>query len=177
MWIAAASLAGRSVGAQLRILALLQRARAFGRAPKQQQTSHCRRRTVHACQTTTNSISPGHIGNVTWYAELSELPLQVSLVGHSAGAQLCTMALLQRAKALSRRSQRGITQTNAEEEVQMPARLIGASFQAGRGMQICTLMTEITCCTMLFSSKASAEYLSNSKRGGAEEEVQLPARM
>ena len=64
--------------------------------------------------------------------------MQISLVGHSAGAQLCTMALLHRAKALGKQQQQAGSRqvkpaihdahTDAsahKEDLRMPARLIG----------------------------------------------------
>ena len=59
------------------------------------------------------------------YITACSLLVQVSLVGHSAGAQMCTMALLNRAKALSRASQPGSQNMHEAEEERMPAKLIG----------------------------------------------------
>ena len=66
-----------------------------------------------------------------------ELPVQISLIGHSAGGQMCAMALLHRAKALSKhRKHEGKASgqetglTPAEER--MPARFIGEVLRAGR---------------------------------------------
>ncbi|DBB12228.1 TPA: hypothetical protein ACH3X3_006332 [Trebouxia sp. C0006] len=57
-------------------------------------------------------------------------PNQVSLLGHSAGGQMCAMALLHRAKALSKRTKlerrsNGHQQELAPAQDRMPARFIG----------------------------------------------------
>jgi len=59
------------------------------------------------------------------------LPVQVSLLGHSAGGQICAMALLHRAKALSKhtkleRRSNGHQQDLAPAQERMPARFIGS---------------------------------------------------
>lgn len=71
---------------------------------------------------------------------LYTLVMQVSFVGHSAGAQLCTMALLHRAKAYSQQQQKAEShqkqgepviidaqsdRSARNEDLRMPARLIG----------------------------------------------------
>ena len=57
--------------------------------------------------------------------------VQVSLLGHSAGGQMCAMALLHRAKALSKRTKlarrsNGHQQELAPAQDRMPARFIGS---------------------------------------------------
>jgi len=59
------------------------------------------------------------------------LNVQVSLLGHSAGGQMCAMALLHRAKALSKRTKlerrsNGHQQELAPAQDRMPARFIGS---------------------------------------------------
>ena len=59
------------------------------------------------------------------------VPVQVSLLGHSAGGQMCAMALLHRAKALSKRTKlerrsNGHQQELAPAQDRMPARFIGS---------------------------------------------------
>ena len=57
--------------------------------------------------------------------------IQVSLLGHSAGGQMCAMALLHRAKALSKRTKLerrfdGHQQDWAPAQERVPARFIGS---------------------------------------------------
>ncbi len=59
------------------------------------------------------------------------VPVQVSLLGHSAGGQMCAMALLHRAKALSKhtklgRRSNGHQQDSVPARERMPARFIGS---------------------------------------------------
>ena len=59
------------------------------------------------------------------------LTVQVSLLGHSAGGQMCAMALLHRAKALSKhtkpeRRSNGHQQDLTPAQERMPARFIGS---------------------------------------------------
>ena len=77
-----------------------------------------------------------------------ELPVQISLIGHSAGGQMCAMALLHRAKALSKhRKHEGKASgqetglTPAEER--MPASFIGKAFRAESSSVklVCSLQT------------------------------------
>lgn len=63
--------------------------------------------------------------------EKVRVPVQVSLLGHSAGGQMCAMALLHRAKALSQRTKlesrsSGHQQALAPAQERMPARFIGS---------------------------------------------------
>ena len=70
-----------------------------------------------------------------WFVEIETvnftMTVQVSLLGHSAGGQMCAMALLHRAKALSKRTKvesrsNGHQQELAPAQDRMPARFIGS---------------------------------------------------
>ncbi|KAL3141616.1 hypothetical protein ABBQ32_004856 [Trebouxia sp. C0010 RCD-2024] len=119
-------------------------------------------------------------------------PNQVSLVGHSAGAQMCAMALLHRAKALSKykqshegssKSGQGLAQdTQLPAHVRMPANFIGMAgvydiethyqYEYGRGVAELSTMKRAMGGRLKFPTQSPALILNAACGGKAQ--VKLP---
>ncbi|KAL3160057.1 hypothetical protein ABBQ38_009774 [Trebouxia sp. C0009 RCD-2024] len=119
-------------------------------------------------------------------------PKQVTLLGHSAGAQMCAMALLHRAKALSKykqshqsssKSGQGLTQdTQLPPHVRMPAKFIGMAgvydiethyqYEYGRGVAELSTMKRAMGGRHKFPTQSPALILNAACGGKAQ--VKLP---